>query len=633
MTWLLASLAALVVGPLMLAAFGARRGVASFLDGFVVVAVPGLIFLHFAPEAVEHLDVLPILFLVVGFWLPVGVERHLRDPRGRTDQLALLLGVTGMAVHGLLDGAALPSVSGGGDTAFGLAVILHRLPVGLAVWWMVRSIVGTTWAAAALSGLGAVTVIGWMGGSELSAIVGSEGVEWYQALVGGSLVHVIFHRSPELAPEAPAHSGPRRAEGIGALLAFGLLVGIALSEGATGHHGGMEFLSRLYVLAAISAPALVIAYLFAGLIFAYLPAGSIRWMSKGSGPVRAARGMVVGLPLPVCSCGVVPLYDTLVRRGAAPAAAMAFLVATPELGLDAVLLSIPLLGGEMTAIRVGAAALAALLVGWLVGSWVERRAEAGEAFDVGHTCANCGCAPALTGDDELEPSERQTGLVGALRVGFVQVVDDTAPWILLGLGVAALAAPLMAQGWLASLPAGLDVLLFAAIGFPTYVCASSATPLVAALMAGGLSPGAAVAFLITGPATNVTTLGVLSSLHGRAAAVRFALTLVGLSVGMGMTLNLFVDLADLSVPSLQRLTEEAPGMLEVGALLILALLVAASVTRLGIRAFSAEVTNGLGIGHDHDHDHHDHAHRDRGPDETDGPTARSSDAVTTRDAP
>ncbi|HKK92587.1 MAG TPA: permease [Longimicrobiales bacterium] len=606
MIWLVASLVALVTGPLLLGAFGARRGVASFLDGFVVVAVPGLIFLHFVPEAIEHLSLLPIVALVLGFWAPVGAERVLRDPKGRTDQLALFLGITGMAVHGLLDGAALPSVTGSADAGFGLAVVLHRVPVGLAIWWMVRSIVGAPQAVAAILGLGAVTVLGWLGGAELSAMVGSEGVELYQALVGGSLVHVIFHRSPELAPEAPPRSGPRTAEGAGALLGFALLGIVAVTEGAVGHHGGIEFLERFLVLAATSAPALVIAYVFAGLLFAYMPAGSIRWMSKGGSGTQAARGMLVGLPLPVCSCGVVPLYQTLIRRGAAPAAAMAFLVATPELGLDAIFLSIPLLGAEMTGIRVVVAGVAALLVGWWVGAWVQKHGDSG-AVDGPVVCEGCGCT--LGGSEDLAPSPEQKTPLGALKVGFGSVVDDTAPWILVGLAVAALAAPLLAEGWLASLPPGLDVLLFAAIGFPTYVCASSATPLVAALLAGGLSPGAAVAFLITGPATNVTTLGVLSSLHGRAAAIRFAGTLVALSVGMGLLINFFVGVGDLGIPSLESLTEEAPGPIERAALVALSLLVAASVARRGIRAFAGEVTQGLGVGHSHAHAHgDDHRH-------------------------
>lgn len=647
MIWLIVSLLALAAGPALLALVGTRRTGLSFMDGFVVVAVPGLILLHFVPHAIEDLHLLPVLALVVGFWLPVAAEKVLRDPRGRTDQFALGLGVTGMALHGLLDGAALPSVAASGGTGLGLAIILHRLPVGLAIWWMVRSIFGRSQAVLALVGLGAVTVVGWIGGAELSAMVGTEAIEIYQALVGGSLVHVIFHRSPELAPQTRMHTPPRNAEGIGAILAFGLVLAVAVSEANTDHHGGLEFLERLAVLSATSAPALLIAYLFAGLLFAFMPAGSIRWMSKGRAPTSAARGMIVGLPLPVCSCGVVPLYQTLIRRGAAPTAAMAFLVATPELGLDAILLSIPLLGAEMTTLRLGAAAIAALLVGWWVGAWVQRSGVSGSA-EPPEPCENCGCAPTLADGDELEPTDEQRSIGGALRVGFGQVVDDTAPWILLGLAIAALAAPLLERGGLAGLPNGIDVLLFAAIGFPTYVCASSATPLVAALMAGGLSPGAAIAFLITGPATNVTTLGVLSSLHGRAAALRFAATLVGLSVGMGIALNTVVGVADLGIPSIATLTEESPGPIETAALVGLTLLVFASIARRGIRGFASEVTNGLGLGHDHAHDHahtpghthgEGHAQHSHDPDlgshdrehtPDDGPTSTSSTSRTPR---
>jgi hypothetical protein len=256
----------------------------------------------------------------------------------------------------------------------------------------------------------------------------------------------------------------------------------------------------------------------------------------------------------------------------------------------------------MTGIRVVAAAIAALLVGWWVGAWVQRNGVSA-ANEEPQICEGCGCS--LTPAGDLAPSAEERTPLGALKVGFGSVVDDTAPWILVGLAVAAIAAPLLAEGWLAALPPGVDVILFAAIGFPTYVCASSATPLVAALMAGGLSPGAAVAFLITGPATNVTTLGVLSSLHGRAAALRFAGMLVALSVGMGILLNLFVSVADLGIPSLESITEEAPGPIELAALVALTILVAASVARRGIRAFAREVTGGIGIGHSHRHDHGD----------------------------
>src|SRR5262249_52536105 len=115
-------------------------------------------------------------------------------------------------------------------------------------------------------------------------------------------------------------------------------------------------------------------------------------------------------------------------------------------------------------------------------------------------------------------------LAGGLRYGFGDMVDSTAPWILVGLGLAALLGPWLSAGGVEGVPRALEVPLFALIGMPLYVCASGSTPLAAVLIAKGVSPGAAIAFLLTGPATNVTTFGVLARLHSKKTAALFALT-------------------------------------------------------------------------------------------------------------
>lgn len=601
MIYLWATLAALAAGPLLVRMVGERRGTIPFLDGFVVLAVPGLIFVHFVPAAVEQFEWATLIALGLGFMAPVLLERLSHDHHGRTDRLALALGVTGLALHAAIDGAALPGLDGTRGLAFGTAIVLHRIPVGLAVWWLASSRLGRAQAVASIGLLMGVTALGYLGGSGFAAFAGSGGVELYQAAVGGSLVHVVFHRShrsgtPQLTPLL------KRIEGAGAIVALLVLVAVVVAEGvapggsgsdlAASHaHGGPGFLRRLFVLSAESAPALLAAYLFAGVLHAFLPATSIRWMSRGGPLSSAGRGMVVGLPLPICSCGVVPLYRTLVQRGAPPAAAMAFLVATPELGLDAVFLSIPLLGPQMAGLRLLAAAAAALLVGWWVGGRLKARAV---------------LPVAASGADGAESSVASR-LRLALRTGLGEVVDHTAPWIIVGLGIAALAAPLLESGWLASLPPAVDVLIFALLGFPTYVCASSATPLVATLIATGLSPGAAIAFLITGPATNATTLGVIGSVHDRRIALRFAAVLVGFAVVAGLLVNGLVG--RLPVPSLAELVDEVPGALQQLSLLALGLLFVSSIFRNGIRSFVAQLSEGLGAGahgHEHDHGHHDH---------------------------
>lgn len=226
----------------------------------------------------------------------------------------------------------------------------------------------------------------------------------------------------------------------------------------------------------------------------------------------------------------------------------------------------------MTIIRVVGAAVVAFAVGWLVGR----------------------ITPA-TGDGAAETPESEgphpsfaARVRGGLRIGFRNVVDDTAPWILAGLGVAALAMPFLEGAPLASLPGGLDVVLFALVGVPTYVCASAATPMVAALIMGGLSPGAALAFLITGPATNVTTFGVLTQLHGRQAAAAFSVAIIALSVSLGYLVNAFFG--DIQRVSITTLGAESASLLQVVALIGLSVVFGLSLLRRGPRGFLAELT-------------------------------------------
>jgi uncharacterized membrane protein YraQ (UPF0718 family) len=133
----------------------------------------------------------------------------------------------------------------------------------------------------------------------------------------------------------------------------------------------------------------------------------------------------------------------------------------------------------------------------------------------------------------------RTRLAEGLRYGLVELVDHTLPWVVFGLLLAAFVEPLLDHAVLAGLPSALQVPLAALVGLPLYVCASGATPLAAVAVHKGLSAGAALTFLLAGPATNVTTFGVLASLHGRALAVRFGLTLTLLAAMVGWSVDLF----------------------------------------------------------------------------------------------
>jgi hypothetical protein len=290
---------------------------------------------------------------------------------------------------------------------------------------------------------------------------------------------------------------------------------------------------------------------------------------------------------------VIPLYRSLVVGGVPATAAMAFLVATPELELAAVVLSLSLLGPEVTVARVGAAFVLALLVGRIVGAAARPAAVVGRHAD-----------------EERPPLRRR--LRDGLSYGFGDMVDSTAPWILVGIAMAAAAEPLLTPETFAGLPQLLEVPLFALIGMPIYVCASGSTPLVAVLLAKGVSPGAAIAFLMTGPATNLTTFGVLSRLHGRGTALAFGATTAVFAVLIGYAVDGLMPATGAALPDLH---EHAASWWQWAALVALALVYLVSLFRQGVRGFVGQViaphTHGHGAEEDAccDHEHaHGHAH-------------------------
>jgi hypothetical protein len=178
-----------------------------------------------------------------------------------------------------------------------------------------------------------------------------------------------------------------------------------------------------------------------------------------------------------------------------------------------------------------------------------------------------------------------------LSEGFGGLVDDTAPWILLGILIAALAQPLLGQGWLQQLPGGVEVLLFALLGLPVYVCASGATPIVAVMLINGISPGAALAFLLTGPATNISTYGILSQVHDRQTALLFAASTTFIAVALGLAVNLLQPFITLLTPA--ELDLGGAGLLQQISLFLLLAVFATSLLRQGARAFVGEITSGF----------------------------------------
>jgi uncharacterized membrane protein YraQ (UPF0718 family) len=578
---LILSLATLLVGPLLYRLARQRGNMLLLLDGFIFVTISGLVLLFFLPDSISLGGLTSLVFIVLGWFGPTLIEHLSQRAAKQVHIVALGLALTFFCLHAVIDGTALSPLGTAAHPLLPFAVILHRLPVGLTVWWLLRPGFGIVVASAVLGLVALMTAAGYSLGPLYGVGLNSQALAWFQAFVIGSLLHVVFHQ-PHLHDSELCHlpkpGRNRWAEGSGALLGLLLLVlvtGGGLSTAPSTETSLLveEILPTFWQLAVESAPALLIAYLMAGMLNAFLPPSSIGWMRRGGIWNQSLRGMAIGLPFPICSCGVVPLYRTLIQQGAPTTAAMAFLISTPELGLDAVLLSIPLLGGQMTLIRVAAAVMVALLVGVVVGRLVR-------------------VAPSLGGVSDASTSVPETDSIAmklkrGLKVGLGEVVDHTAPWILLGLAVAAVAEPFLNPAQLGIVPDLVQVPLLALLGMPVYVCASGATPLVAVLLFNGISPGAALAFLLTGPATNLTTFGLLGQLHGRRIALLFSLTVIALAVTLGLSVNLLFPAAGTN--SLSRLEAGGASLWQTLCLVVLAVVYLWSLLRRGARKFVSEL--------------------------------------------
>ena len=602
------SLLALLLGPVLVWIARAQAASTVSLDAFCLVTVSGFALLHLLPESAAQAGWLVLPLALLGFLLPAVAERTLHHGHAGMRKTVLFLAVLGITAHATLDGLLLAGDghvvdqehNGHTHELTAWAIILHRIPEGIGIWWIVPRTLGL-WPAVCITAVSiAATSFGFGLGETVLDDQSQRGLAMLQSLLVGSLLHVVLHSHIP----APREQGRFR---IASVLGGGIGVAV-LAFLIHDHFPSSESGSPATVfvnLAMESAPALLLAYALVGLCHAFLPANWLQSLSRGSTFSQALRGVAIGLPLPVCSCGVLPIYRELIQRGTSLAAALAFLIATPELELAAVMLTWQLIGGEVALVRVGMAAVLALGVGMLVAALANKRPPQPAASAVAGAMPTANTGPLL---------ER---LRTALKFGFGPAVDNTATWILMGLLLSAMLIPYVDREWIAALPRGIDVPIAALIGLPLYVCATGSTPLAAMLLAQGLSPGAVLALLLTGPATNVTTFGVLARLHGNRVAALFAAAMWLGAMLLGYLANWL-----LPQPTIAALAPHEHGPSVFGWILLgaLAMVFLFALLRQGVRPFlerlfesPANLAPGEAPGgcqdptHNH-HGHHQHTH-------------------------
>lgn len=284
-----------------------------------------------------------------------------------------------------------------------------------------------------------------------------------------------------------------------------------------------------------AAPWLLLGLLAAGLIKAWVPDSLLtRWLG-GNGLWPVTRAALIGAPLPLCSCSVLPAALGLHRGGASRSSTLSFLIATPETGADSIAVSYALLGPVMAVVRPIAAILSAIFTGLLATLAPASVTPAAEPTGScsGGSCCSSGCSS----PPPAKPGALATTLQG-LRYAVTDILDDIALWLAIGIVLAGAVAtwvpPQALAEWGSGLPAMLLMLL---VGVPMYICATASTPLAAALLLAGISPGTVLVFLLAGPATNLATLMVVRRELGSATLFTYLAGIAISSIALGLMLD------------------------------------------------------------------------------------------------
>ena len=315
------------------------------------------------------------------------------------------------------------------------------------------------------------------------------------------------------------------------------------------------------------APYLLLGFLVAGVLSVYVsPAWVERHLGgRGFGPVLKAS--LFGVPLPLCSCGVIPVSASIHRHGASRAATTSFLLSTPQTGVDSIAVTYALLGPVFAIFRPVAALITGLVGGGLVQSFGGQGEADATKKSEPPSCTDACC----TGQHE------QSIFLRVLRYGFVTLPRDIGLALLVGIVIAGAMAVLVPQDSLNAYIGGglLSILLMMAAGVPVYVCATASVPIAAGFMHMGASPGAALAFLIAGPATNAATFTTIWKVLGRRTAILYLVTVAASAIACGLVLDWLVPTMQAVMPTLDshvHATAEGGWFYHTGAVVLLAVL-------------------------------------------------------------
>lgn len=272
---------------------------------------------------------------------------------------------------------------------------------------------------------------------------------------------------------------------------------------------------------------LVFGFIVAGILHVLFPDSSVRkHLGKGTfGSV--VKSTIFGIPLPLCSCGVVPVATSLRRSGASKGSVVSFLISTPQVGADSFMITYSLIGWIFAIFRIIASLITAFFAGILINIIDKEKTEKSKKDD-------------SSSGSELSYMDRIKSLPNYIEY---ELFGSIANYLVLGLMIAGLIGVSIPDRFFENYLSNsfLSMLLMLVMGIPMYVCASASTPIAASLLMKGISPGAALVFLLTGPATNAVSFSAVTQIVGKKSTSIYLASIAVISLALGYILNIFSD--------------------------------------------------------------------------------------------
>jgi len=335
----------------------------------------------------------------------------------------------------------------------------------------------------------------------------------------------------------------------------------------------IDYFHNFISLYTESAPWLILGLLIAGFMKWLVPMEMLQRHMGNNRLASIVKAALIGAPLPLCSCGVIPAAIGLRRAGASKASTVSFLIATPETGVDSISVSYALLGPFFAIIRPISAIFTAIYAGVIVKIFaLDKHTDLNAKTNPSNnscsakeqTIDSCCDAPIKTAktDNKTEsccsseaalqkPAKLSLAsrLINSLAFSAGKLLSDITKWLLIGLLLAAAIKTWVATEFLLQWGDGFVAMLaMALIGIPMYICATASTPLAAGFLAAGLSPGAILVFMLAGPATNIATMGMIKQEMGSRVLLGYLFSLFTASISIGYFANWLIASFAFEIP-------------------------------------------------------------------------------------